>query len=199
MDAEKILFPGQEKPSIPARITDNNILKIAISGKSGCGNSTVSGLLARELNIALVNYTLRDLAEAYQMRLTDLTDRAQYDSSIDWYIDAKQIDSIQKHACILASRLAIWLVEGTVLSIYLEASPQVRAGRIAKREKDDQSSTLVKMMERDKRDRNRLLEKYNIDIDQYQHADYIINTNTKEASVIVQEILEIEAIQKRRR
>ena len=38
-------------------------LRIAISGKSGCGNTTVSGLLAQKLGIKLINYTFRQLAE----------------------------------------------------------------------------------------------------------------------------------------
>ncbi len=35
---------------------------IAISGKSGCGNSTVSGIVARKLQFDLVNYTFKNLA-----------------------------------------------------------------------------------------------------------------------------------------
>ena len=38
-------------------------IRIAISGKSGCGNTTVSGLLAQKLGIKLINYTFRQLAE----------------------------------------------------------------------------------------------------------------------------------------
>jgi cytidylate kinase len=37
-------------------------IKIAISGKSGCGNSTVSRIVANRLGLRLVNYTVRALA-----------------------------------------------------------------------------------------------------------------------------------------
>ena len=44
------------------KIKDGRELRIAVSGKSGCGNTTVSSLLARSLGIKLVNYTFRQLA-----------------------------------------------------------------------------------------------------------------------------------------
>ena len=44
-------------------IIKNGKLRIAISGKSGCGNTTVSNLLSKTLNIAMINYTFRSLSE----------------------------------------------------------------------------------------------------------------------------------------
>ena len=38
-------------------------LKIAVSGKSGCGNSTVSRIVAATLGLRLVNYTFHNMAE----------------------------------------------------------------------------------------------------------------------------------------
>ena len=35
---------------------------VAISGKSGCGNSTVSRLLSDRLGVQLINYTFRRMA-----------------------------------------------------------------------------------------------------------------------------------------
>ena len=37
-------------------------IRIAISGKSGCGNTTVSSLLAERLGVKLFNFTFRQLA-----------------------------------------------------------------------------------------------------------------------------------------
>ena len=45
------------------RIKDGKELRIAISGKSGCGNTTVSTLLSEKLGIKLINYTFRTLAQ----------------------------------------------------------------------------------------------------------------------------------------
>ena len=42
---------------------DLSKIKIAVSGKSGCGNSTVSRLLADKLGLKLINYTFHNMAE----------------------------------------------------------------------------------------------------------------------------------------
>ena len=47
-------------------------LRIAISGKSGCGNSTVSRLVAAKLGIRMVNYTFKDLARDKGMSLEEI-------------------------------------------------------------------------------------------------------------------------------
>ena len=41
----------------------SNNLIIAISGKSGCGNSSVSRIVAERLGLKLINYTFHDIAE----------------------------------------------------------------------------------------------------------------------------------------
>jgi cytidylate kinase len=51
------------------KIVPGKELRIAISGKSGCGNTTVSTLLAKTLGIKLINYTFRQLAEEKGMTL----------------------------------------------------------------------------------------------------------------------------------
>ena len=47
----------------------NKEVRIAISGKSGCGNTTVSSLLAKTLDITLINYTFRQMAAERNMTL----------------------------------------------------------------------------------------------------------------------------------
>ena len=41
---------------------DDGGLVITISGKSGCGNSTVSRIVSERLGLRLINFTLRDVA-----------------------------------------------------------------------------------------------------------------------------------------
>lgn len=43
-------------------IPEGKELRIAISGRSGCGNTTVSTLLAQKLGVKLINFTFRQLA-----------------------------------------------------------------------------------------------------------------------------------------
>ena len=64
-------------------------IRIAISGKSGCGNTTVSGLLAQKLGIKLINYTFRQLAQEKGMTLKEVIDAAKNDDSFDKYVDGQ--------------------------------------------------------------------------------------------------------------
>ena len=57
----------------------NKELRIAISGKSGCGNTTVSTLLAETLGIKLINYTFRQLAQEKGMTLAEVIEKAKTD------------------------------------------------------------------------------------------------------------------------
>ena len=54
----------------------NGELRIAISGKSGCGNTTVSGLLSEKLGVKLINYTFRQLAAEKSMTLSQVIENA---------------------------------------------------------------------------------------------------------------------------
>ena len=58
-------------------------LRIAISGKSGCGNTTVSTLLAEKLGVSLINYTFRQLAAEKGMTLKEVIESAKTDDSYD--------------------------------------------------------------------------------------------------------------------
>ena len=58
-------------------------LRIAISGKSGCGNTTVSRLVASRLGLRVVNYTFKDLARDKGMSFTELIHKAEDDPQYD--------------------------------------------------------------------------------------------------------------------
>jgi cytidylate kinase len=68
-----------------------NDLRIAISGKSGCGNSTVSRLVAGRLGLRLVNYTFKDLARERGLSFEEVCLRAENDSEYDLTIDRMQV------------------------------------------------------------------------------------------------------------
>ena len=60
-------------------------LRVAISGKSGCGNTTVSTLLSQKLGIKLINYTFRQLAAEKGLTLAQVIENAKNDDSYDKY------------------------------------------------------------------------------------------------------------------
>lgn len=158
---------------------------IAISGKSGCGNSSVSRALAEKYNCQLINYTFRDYANEHGLRFEEIHALAKKNKTIDGYIDEKQAELSRCGDCVIGSRLAIWKVPKPDIRIYLCAPLFVRAKRIANRERHFSISSLIRTFIRDIRDRKRYKSYYNIDINNYQLADLVIDTARNDVFEVV--------------
>ena len=165
-------------------------LVITISGKSGCGNSTVSRMVAERLGLRHINFTLRDLARERGVSFEQLWERANYDQSVDHDLDRRLMELAADGGCVLGTRLAIWLIEDRDLSVYLEATQQTRAARIASREAMSYGSALTATDQRDRRDRNRYLRLYDIDIDDASQADLVVDTEELDEHAVVGKIIE---------
>lgn len=150
-------------------------IKIAISGKSGCGNSTVTKLVAERLGLRVINYTFKTIAEELGISFQELHRKAQTDFSYDRHLDTKQVELAKGGNCVLGSRLAIWMLEDADLKVYLDAPVEVRARRIHKREGGDYVKVLKETIERDRLDSKRYQELYGIDNNEFYFADLIID------------------------
>jgi cytidylate kinase len=172
-------------------------IKIAVSGKSGCGNTTVSKIVADRLGLRFINFTFRSLALEKDLTLNDVLDRAATDDWWDREVDNRQIQLARKNGgCVLGSRLAIWMLEEADLKVYLTADAEVRAARIAKREGGTLEAVAAFTAERDCQDHNRYLRIYNIDNDNYKFVGMVINTNDLTPDAIARMIMaEAEKIQ----
>ena len=165
-------------------------LRIAISGKSGCGNTTVSTLLAEKLGVSLINYTFRQLAAEKGMTLKEVIESAKTDDSYDIYVDTHQVELAKKEPCVLGSRLAIWMLKEADVKVYLIASDDTRAKRILNREGGDLQKIKEFTAFRDSQDSERYMKLYNIDNNEYEFADLKIDTATRTPEMIVDLILE---------
>ena len=163
-------------------------MKIAISGKSGCGNSSVSKIVADRLGLRLINYTFRTMAQERGMSFQEFSRLAEDDTSYDQLLDKRQIEMASEGDCVLGSRLAIWLLRNADLRVYLTASVEVRAARIGRREEKSVEVALRETIDRDKRDRARYLKLYGIDNDNYELADLIIDTEKFDAFEVADQI-----------
>ncbi|MCR4735592.1 MAG: AAA family ATPase [Treponema sp.] len=167
----------------------NKEIRVAISGKSGCGNTTVSGLLAQTLGIKLINYTFRQLAEEKGMTLKEVIEAAKNDDSYDKYVDKHQVELALSEPCVLGSRLAIWMLKEADLKVYLYASDQTRAQRIFNREGGDLQQIIDFTAMRDREDTGRYKEFYGIDNNNYNFCDLIIDTANYNPEQIVDLII----------
>lgn len=173
-------------------------MKIAISGLSGCGNTTTSTVLSKKLGFPLVNFTFRNLAKEKGMSLEELSEKAKYNSDIDKELDTRQASMARENEnAILASRLAIWMLPEADVKVYLEASEKTRAERIMKREGGSLEYQIETTRKRDEENYNRYLNIYGIDCEKYDFADLVIQTDDKTAEQVADIVLEyIDKIKK---
>jgi cytidylate kinase len=168
----------------------SNEIRIAVSGKSGCGNTTVSRILAERLGVRLINYTFHDMAKEKGISFEHLCFLAEEDTQYDRHLDRRQVELAMEGSCVLASRLAIWLLEQANLKVYLYATVDARSRRISEREGIPWERSLKDIEARDTRDHNRYLKLYGIDIDEYGFADLIVDTERGDQYYVVERIIE---------
>lgn len=172
------------------KIKDGKKLRIAVSGKSGCGNTTVSTMLSERLGVNLINYTFRQLAEEKGMTLQEVIENAKTDDSYDIAVDTHQVELAMKDSCVLGSRLAIWMLKDADVKVYLIASDDTRAKRILNREGGDLEKIKEFTSFRDSQDSARYMKLYGIDNSEFEFADLKIDTATRTPEVIVDMVLD---------
>jgi cytidylate kinase len=153
-------------------------MKIAISGHSGCGNTTATRNVGKALSLDIVNYTFRDLADELGISFDALHAEAPGNAIFDYLTDLKLIRSALCNRIVVGTRLAAWLMDAD-LRIWLHAPLESRADRINKRESEKHSSyesVLYKTLKRDEQNRKRYLKLYGIDINDHSDFDITINT-----------------------
>lgn len=158
---------------------------IAISGKSGCGNTTVSRLLAETLGYRLVNYTFHTMADEMGIPFEEILERAKTDPSYDRKLDETQVRLASEGDCVIGSRLAVWLLKDKAFTVYLSVSAEVRAERLVKREGGSLADVLAFTAYRDKTDRERYMKLYGIDNDRYSFVDLVLKADAMAPEEIV--------------
>ena len=169
-------------------------MRIAISSKSGCGNTTFSTLLSEKLGYPMVNFTFRQMAQERGVDFWTFCRMAEDDYDIDRELDRRQVEmAMEQKDCILASRLAIWMLKEADLKVYLTATAETRAKRVYTREGGSLEERYKETVRRDENDTNRYKTIYGIDNSKPEEcADLIIATDDKTpdeiVSLIIQEV-----------
>ncbi|MEW5955813.1 MAG: (d)CMP kinase [Candidatus Micrarchaeota archaeon] len=162
---------------------------VAISGQSGCGNTTVTGILEQKHGFKRINFTLRDLAKEKEMTLEEIVSKAASDKTIDLELDRRLLELVAKEKgdAVIGSRLAVWLDSkkvcdrlGTLqqklpkidLKVWLRAPIEVRAARNAIAKPGETPSFTKK---RDEDDRKRYKALYGVDVLEHDFVDVVVN------------------------
>lgn len=165
-------------------------MRIAISGKSGCGNTTVTTLVSHMLGYPMINFTFRNMAQERGVDFWEFCRMAEQDDSIDRELDARQVAmAMEQENCVLGSRLAIWMLDKADLKVYLTASSEERARRIHKREGGVFEERLHQTVKRDQHDSQRYKRIYDIDNEDTSIADLVIETDGRTPEDIAQTIV----------
>ena len=154
-------------------------MRIAISGHSGCGNTTATNNVGKALNLKMVNYTFRDLAKDLGRSFEDIHKEAGDNLIFDYLTDLTLIrNALGNENIVVGTRLASWLMNAE-LRIWLQAPLEARASRINMRKTEVPTSyeqTLYKTLKRDAQNKQRYLKLYGIDIEDHSDFDVTINT-----------------------
>jgi cytidylate kinase len=166
-------------------------MRIAISGKSGCGNTTVTTLVSKALGYPMINFTFRNLSKERGIEFWDFCRLAEQSDEPDREVDSRQVRmALSQKDCVLGSRLAIWMLKEADLKVYLTATTEERARRVQKREGGTFEQRLRETTQRDAHDSARYKRLYGIDNNDTSVADLVIDTTDKSAEDVAKIIIE---------
>jgi len=153
---------------------------ITVSGPAGSGKTTLAASLAEHLGYEHVSGgdIFRDIAAERDMTPLELNHLAEEDDQIDLDLDHR-LRSIarERDDVVLESRLAGWMAgEFADFRLWLDAPLEVRAARVADREKKSVDQARTETEKRAESEALRYEEYYGIDITDLSIYDLVVNT-----------------------
>ena len=152
----------------------------AIGGPHGSGKSSVAKRLAKELQMNYVSAgeIFREIAIEKGYSLKEFSKIVINEPDIDRRIDERTKNLGKKDNTIVDAQLAAHFTPSdALLKICINASPDARYKRIAKRERQSFSEAKSETMVREQAEKQRFLTLYDINVDDLSKYDVIINTD----------------------
>lgn len=159
---------------------------ITISGFIGSGKTTIARSLAEHYRLLHVSAgeVFREMAMERGLSLEEFTELAERDAAIDREIDLRQKEKAKDGDAVIDGRLSGWLLDAD-LKIWLKASLETRAERVAKREKKSYEQALTETQKREESELKRYREIYGIDLRDLTPYNVIIDTELWSAEEVV--------------
>lgn len=165
---------------------------VAISGLHGSGKTTAATKLADRLDLRYVSAgeVFRQKAKELDMELSEFSEYVEEHPEIDKEIDERTVEEAEKDEVLIDARLAGWMAENADIRILLIAPLEERVQRIANRENRPYEEVLEETLTREKSEKMRYKELYDIDVEDYSVFDLVLNTEKFNREETVQ-ILEL--------
>jgi len=175
---------------------------IIISGMAAVGKSTLARRIAKKFGLKYVcgGDILKEIAREDGYNPTDegwweteegmeFLRRRQRNPAYDRKLDAKLIEIAKKGDCVLTSWSLPWIYKGKAIKIWLDASEETRAKRLANRDKIDLSTAFRIIKQRDVENIKLYKKIYGFELGKDLSVfDLVIKTDGKNADEVEKEV-----------
>jgi predicted cytidylate kinase len=171
-------------------------MRISISGPPGSGKTTVCRLVAERLDYdyILVGQIFRQMALERKVDLDTFGRLAEEDETIDKELDERMLALARANEnIVLEGRLTGAMLKGRKLPVYavfVTASEDIRAERIARREGQEKDLVLREIRTRERSEKKRYLAYYGIDPYDRSIYDLWIDSSEKSPEEIADLVIE---------
>ncbi|MBD3226695.1 MAG: AAA family ATPase [Candidatus Lokiarchaeota archaeon] len=163
-------------------------LTITIAGAHGTGKTTIGKKLRNHFNLDYrsAGQTFREMAAEKDMSCTEFNRYACENPEIDKKIDKTMLELAKKGDIVLDGTIAAWIAKDySTINILLITPLDIRIERIAKRDNISFEEAKKATLDREKYEKGRFKELYDINIEDHSIYDISINTHSFEIDSMI--------------